>query len=560
MKQALAVLCIAIAALTGSAVAQAPRVDYTLTPVLQNGELRAVAIELSFRGEADGETEINLPNEWGGQSELWRGIEGLTATNATIAETDSPARRVLRHRPNARVRVAYRVIQDWEGPPAAGGGNPYRPVVQPSYFHLIGETALIFPALPTETSARFRVRNMPRGWAFASDLEHAALTLESMHQSIMVGGADFRILREGQLRLAIRGDWSFSDASFLAQTAGILRGQREFWGDEESPFLVTMIQLHVPRQGMYSTGGTGLDDGFAFFATPNVDTRPITRTLAHEANHTWIPGQIGGTPEENEAAYYWLSEGFTDFYTPRQQVRSGLWTPADFATDFNDMLRAYARSPVRTAPNTRIAEDFWTNSDVQRLPYQRGQLLATLWDARLRAHGGNFDTIIRDMRRRAATNNDFSATELFPQAAEAAGLDLGDDLTTYVRDGAAIVLPEDIFAPCGRIITREAPVFERGWDADATLANNSIITGADPHSAAYAAGMRDGMAYVGRVAGEPGNADLEIAYVVRDGDTERTIRYMPRGQSTFTLQTFVLAEPLEGGALEQCRSILGGGT
>lgn len=541
------------------AAAEAPqRVDYTLSPVMRGGALTAVGVEISFRGDADGETVIDLPNEWGGQTELWRGVEGLTASNATIAETDNPAQRVLHYRPNARVRIAYRVVQDWEGPPAAGGGNPYRPVVQPSYFHLIGEAALVFPELPSETRARVRVRNLPRGWRFASDLEYEGLTLDAMHQSITVAGADFRIVQSGALRLAIRGDWSFSDADFLAQADAILQGQRAFWGDRETPYLITMIPLHVPREGMYSVGGSNFDDAFAFFSTPSIEQQTVTRLLAHETNHTWIPAQIGGLREEDEAAQYWLSEGFTDFYTLRLQVRSGHWSPAEFAAAFNQMLAAYARSPVRDATNAQLAADFWTNSDMQRLPYQRGQLLATMWDARLRARGHSFDDIVRDMRRRAALDDSRSATELFPEAARAAGLDLGDDLDVYVRDGAAIMLPPDLFEPCGIITTREAPIFARGWDADATVANNGVITGVDPRGPAYAAGMRDGMILVRRVAGQIGDAETEIVYLVRDGDQERTIRYLPRGSGVYRLQTFVLAEPLQGTQLAECRAVLGG--
>ena len=73
---------------------------------------------------------------------------------------------------------------------------------------------------------------------------------------------------------------------------------------------------------------------------------------------------MGGMPDEGEAAHYWLSEGFTDFYTGRMLVRQGLWTPAQFAEDLNNTLRAYAESPVRAAPNARILADFWREQAV----------------------------------------------------------------------------------------------------------------------------------------------------------------------------------------------------
>jgi len=75
---------------------------------------------------------------------------------------------------------------------------------------------------------------------------------------------------------------------------------------------------------------------------------------------------------------------------------------------------------------------------------------------------------------------------------------------------------------------------------------------------AYAAGIRDGMVLLRRDAGEIGNANVEIVYILRDGETERTFRYMPRGHGNFTRQRLELASPLEGQALAQCRALITG--
>ena len=87
---------------------------------------------------------------------------------------------------------------------------------------------------------------------------------------------------------------------------------------------------------------------------------------------------------------------------------------------------------------------------------------------------------------------------------------------------------------------------------------NNIIAGVDPGLPAYAAGLRDGMVLIRRDGGEIGNAEIEIAYVVRDGDTERTFRYMPRGRGTFTTQRLELVQNLEGEHLAQCLSAIAG--
>ncbi len=560
MPSILRLFALVLALLVCSAQVPSQRIEYTLTPLLRNGALEAVQIDLVFRGQGDGETELRLPDSWGGQEELWRGIDALSIiSGAQMRDGEAVNERVLTHAPNARIHVRYRVIQDWEGAPNARQGNAYRPVIQPTYFHLIGDAALVTPDLHLATPVRVRTRGMPRGWSFASDLQHPGLSLGRVWASVTVGG-DYRIHRgqDRNIRVAIRGDWTFTDQAFTAQVNEIVTGHRRFWSDRSSPYLVTVTQIEQPEPGWLSVGGTGLDDAFAFFATPNGEARLIARTLAHESFHTWIPGRIGGAPQEDEAAQYWLSEGFTDFYTGRMLVREGLWTPQEFADDLNEMLAAYALSPVRAEPNTRILADFWSDREVQRLPYQRGRLLATIWDARLRAHGRDLDDAMLEMRERALAGDPAKAAEMFPIVAAAMGVDVSDDIETYVEAGAPVTLPEDIFAPCGRVLSEDRPVFHRGFDIAATQANNNVIAGVDPELPAYAAGMRDGMVLIRRDGGQIGDATQEITYIVRDGETERAITYVPRGRGTFLLQRLVIDTPLEGERYAQCRAILGG--
>jgi len=545
-----------------SAQAAPEQIDYSFTPVVAQGALRAVEVDLRFRGEADGQTLLRLPQSWGGRDQLWRAITDLEAVSgARLSDGEGPGQRVLTHRPGARVHVRYRIVQDYEGAPSAREGNAYRAVVQPGYFHLIGEAAMVTPeGADDATPVRFRMRRLPRGWRFASDLEHADLTLGDVWSSISVGG-DFRILEGAapNLRIAIRGDWSWSDADFIATVDRVIAGHRRFWDDAGSPYLVTVLQTEQPQPGWLSIGGTGLGDAFAFFATPNAEAAPITRTLAHESLHTWIPLEIGGAPEEGEALQYWLSEGFTEFYTGRLLVREGIWTPQDFADDLNTMLRAYAFSSAREAPNARIGADFWTNQDVQQMPYQRGRLMATIWDARLRAQGQSLDELMHTLRDRVDAG---VATR--PAGAEFAALafELMDgfspDYENHIIAGHPVLLPPDVFAPCGRVATFEAAPFHRGFDIEATSANNNTITGLDPSSPAYAAGLRDGMVILRRDGGVIGDAEQELIYVLRDGDAERTIRYFPRGPGVRIVQRLDLAAPLQGEVLAQCVRVLGG--
>lgn len=554
------VVAAAFVALTGFGVTP-PRVDYVLTPIIEHGALKAVQVDLIFRGEASGRTILDLPDSWGGQEQLYHAIQELRpVSGVTISDGADAAHRVLNYRPRALVHVEYVVFQDWVGEPRAENGNPYRAIVQQSYFHFIGNAFLAIPHLSETTPTYVHMRDLPHTWRFASDLEHHGLVLGSASASVTVAG-DFRVVRgpDRNIRVAMRGQWSFTDADFAKGVSDIVSVERAFWSDPSTPYLVTVTQLTSPNSGWLSVGGTGLGDAFAFFATPNASWPQIARTLAHEGIHTWIPASVGGMPEA-EAADYWFSEGFTDFYTGRLMVRGHLWTPAEFAADLNQMLMEYASSPVRTAPNSRVVADFWNDELVSKLPYQRGRLLATIWDARLAATPAHHDLnwVMLEMRQRAQHGSDLHAAPLFEAVMREQGADVSADVAQYVEHGAPILLDESIFAPCGRVTTHDVPEFNRGFDITATTANNNVISGVDPALPAYAAGLRNGMVLVRRDAGTIGNSEQEIAYVVRDGKNERTIRYMPRGRGRITLQQLMLDGDLVGDKLAQCERTISG--
>lgn len=523
-------------------------ISYTLSPVMGPKGLTALLVEVRFDGEDDGDTVLVLPNEWGGKSKLYEGIRDLKIAGGDVVAQGDPARRIVHHRPRAKLYVSYRVVQNWPGEPQAGsGGNEYRPIIQPGYFQVLGNAVFVTPERDDEPAASFALKNLPNGWNFASDLENAgqgrALSLGDIVESVMVGG-DFRVLARGPVRLAIRGKWPFSDEAFIGRLQPIISSHRIFWGDAAEPYLVTALPLKHDAAST-SLGGTGRGDAFAFFATDNAEQDLLTGVLAHEHLHSWIPRRIGSMPtQETEPADYWLSEGFTDFYTSRLLLRDGIWTVKRFTDVLNELLKDYAASPVRTAPNSKIVKDFWTDGATEKLPYQRGQLLALLWDFRLRALSDgahDLDEVMLAMKARvsASTEKPALATVLFAEEMKKAGVDIAADLAHLVRDGEAFSLPEDIFAPCGEVGTVDIPGFDRGFDADKTAQNGGVIVGLRADTPAYRAGLRNGMKIVKREAGKPGDSRVMLSYRVLDGGVEKLVSFLPEGENRVVFQEFV---------------------
>lgn len=561
MKAAFACLLWFAAAVTASAADSS--VAYTMSPVMVKGMLNALEIEMRFAGDADGESKIDLPNSWGGYEQLYQGIKDFTVMGdgASLAPVGEPEVRIVRHKPGAMLSVRYRVVQYFDGEPAVTGGNEYRPVIQPTYFHVLGNVVFASPDRDGETAATFAMKGLPAEWTFASDLEHDGLTLDGVVESVAVGG-DFRVVKRGKLRVAIRGTWKFSDDGFVDLLQPIIASHYRFWGDAEEPFLVTAIPIKSAPDNI-SVGGTGREDAFAFMATTNAENQVLNRLLAHEHLHTWIPRRIGGISENDDAVDYWLSEGFTDFYTARLLVRAGIWSVATYAEETNNLLAAYWTSSAHTEPNSRIVKDFWKDPDVGKLPYQRGQLLAMMWDAKLRAVSGgkrDFDDVMLAMRARVKNAKEKTplASVLFGEEMKKAGVDVTEDRARFVERGEAVLLPESMFAPCGKVATVTVPEFDRGFDPQATTANGNVVTGLRDDSPAYRAGLRNGMKILKRESGKVGDSRVEMRYRVLDGSAERVIAFRPDGAKQITFQEFAIDPALDQRGQKACLARLSG--
>ena len=415
--------------------------------------------------------------------------------------------------------------------------------------------------------ATFRWGPLPKGWTVASDLEHGAygraMTVHDIDESTLLGGADVALYRRaipgGELRFAVRGTWSFSPSHLADTLSRMVAAQRAFWGgDVKGPFLVTLF----PLTGAGSSGGTGRSDGFALYGTPDTSEAIFSRIIAHEHMHSWIPSRIGTQSEgSDQPADYWFSEGFTEFYTERTMLKSGIWSLEEFVGDLNDRLLAYDISPVRNVPNARIVKDFWTDENVSQLPYQRGLLLAYLWDRRLRDAGkGNLDSVMfaaRDayvaapVKPRAAAN--------FLAAFAHRGIDLTNDLTRNVEAGDTVTLPADLFGDCASVRTLEIPTYDAGFDREKSAATGTI-TGVDPLGPAFGAGLRDGMKRIGREGGKDGDPRVPLGYRVVDlSGHERLITYLPAGHGTQTIQSVELTPSLAPAQSAVCTRQMSGG-
>jgi hypothetical protein len=128
------------------------------------------------------------------------------------------------------------------------------------------------------------------------------------------------------------------------------------------------------------------------------------------------------------------------------------------------------------------------------------------------------------------------------------------DAIWTLDDYAAAV--NEILATCARSPVRDAPntaivtglwtgpeigqlPYQRGFDPEATSSAGNVVTGLAPESPAHAAGLRNGMTILKLESGLPGDPTVSLVYLVRDGDVEHRIEYLPHGRRRFTTQRLV---------------------
>jgi predicted metalloprotease with PDZ domain len=431
-------LCLAwvvLAALAGAQTAAAATTPpapgaarYVLRRVPSSaGSPARLAVELHVRGDDDGSSDFSVPPDWGGVQHLAGLLHDLafrTEDGASLpAEPLGDRGWRIAHSPGVPLVASW-----WLGGAHATGdghiGNDYAPQVTDTLVHLMGSAGLLRPdALAGGGHHHFELR-----WEGFSDAglhvvssfgEGDALdldeTLDDFCNAVFLGGA-LRVLHRavgggGQLLLAFGGETlGFADDAFADLAARIVGAERAFFDDPGDPlFTITIIPAPAPDPNSISLGGTGLTRSFALFVSPRMSLAPgsddamrLSALLAHEHFHHWNGSLTRSSGPQGSS--YWFSEGFTDFFTRRLLVRSGVWSVAQFLTAWNETLAAWWTNPARDAPNERIVHEFWSDRGVSQLPYQRGALVALLLDRELRrASDGrlSLDDFLRDVVARS---------------------------------------------------------------------------------------------------------------------------------------------------------------
>jgi predicted metalloprotease with PDZ domain len=475
----------------------------------------------------------------------------------------------LHFTPGAPIRISYVLVKDWKGP--LDSGTRFRPDLSRDYFHIIVKTSLVHPALDPSSvvDVQFDWNNLPLEWSLATSFgtDDRCQTFHGMwrdaENSLFVGG-DYRIyhtvVSNHVLHFAIRGKWSFSDDEWIRQVRKIIEFERTFWDDNDFPdFLVTLTPFD---QDHGSSGGTALTNSFMEHLS-RLDTLSsgTLAQLAHEIFHEWNPYRIGYLPGSNYTVS-WFYEGFTRYYQDFILYRAGLMMFPDYVAAVNEKIRAY---DVREGTDVTLQEFIRRHSADQsildQLDSRRGAVIAAWLDATIRQQSRgrwSLDNLMFDLFKQNVTyrrNHTGKPMELnnqrvFRMVSKYIRSHSRKLLRQYVKKGGSIQVPENFLGPCVQSRAETAIKFDLGFARKSIDTETRMVTGVEPASEAWKAGLRDGQKLVGW-SFSFGDTSKQVRLTVKTPNGEEVLKYFPRGRQV-SVQRFILDPSQYSANRERC--------
>lgn len=507
-------VCVLLAGLLGFVSSctseKSKQIVYTITPVVLADTVPRLKVAMTFSTDADGVTKVLFDDTAWGQENLFNCIDNpkvLEEDTKVLVEKDSGWVKITHPKELRQLNFSYQIRQENSGLDARD--ENYRPVVQPSYFHVFAHNFFMVPQhLGKDGDAMLDLaihwEGFPEDYTIHNSFgsnertqQLPAIPLQDFHSAIFVGG-DFRVhhrvLKDNHVCLASRGDWvSFNDATVVEILDKTLEVQREFWEDHSQEyFTVTMRPIEQERGSSFQ--GTGLTNSFATQISNNeyTDIQQLVYLFNHELQHNWIGKAI---VNDNEEEQYWFSEGFTEYYTikniAKNQIHGLGWDY--FMGQINENIRNLYSSPVKEAPNSELTYDtFWSSRDYGKLPYYRGMLFAFYLDEMIQQDSEgkySLDDVMRDFLK---ASKETGQKITHPYFIEKVNQYLNGDLTTFfnehIEKGAWLPLKQ-LFVDLDLEYEVTCEVFDIGFKLDSE--KRSILS-VDDSSAAYKAGVRKG--------------------------------------------------------------------
>ena len=471
----------------------------------------------------EGSTPLQLPARWAGETlHAMRNLHAESSSQRIDIDPDGGAATIY-GAPGATAAISYDLVKDWTGP--FDHPRQFHPVLQPQYFEITGNNALVFPRLESPakadapTTVNLDFQGLPSSWVIATSFGIAMPTegkclsarvpALQIVRSLLAAG-DFRLRRfsaaRGDVVLAIRGSWTFTDEEATRQIQTALTVVRDFWRDRREPFFLVTLKPYDRARG--SSDGSAFTNAFWMYMSREDSIAALMTQLIHESFHGWNPARLGqGSPDPD---LQWFTEGVTDYYAYRLARQAGLLTDAAYLESLN---RALAQFPMSTNP------------------YIRGRVWALWLDARLSSQPGarrSLDDVMRSLRK--GSRQPLSRARVLAAISKQWSPPQPPEVLAGVPDqspsGAPTMLPA--IAACTHPRNVQLPTFDAGFDFAKSRDAGQIID-VRPAGPADLAGLRDGQRLSGRFSVSRNEPDRPIIVTIDGASGPKEVQFYPRG-------------------------------
>lgn len=509
-------------------------------------------------------TFLMLPNQFGGNEELYKHIKIIQVKNASYKPTRHPfAVELTNPVPGEMVEVVYEVTSRVSNE-AQTLIDARAPIINADYLHMIGNGFMIIPYHFKDKLMEVSLEvNFPNTWEYASSYgyQQKKQTFKVQFQSLLnlvIIGGNYRFatqkIKKNKVVIAIQGQWRFSDAAMHNTLLNVISSVRNFLNDHSDRFYLVVV---IPVRGTQRVqAGLGLNNAFSIHLSSKQVLNPELKILlTHEHLHRWITPKIVSDSPDNQEEYFWFTEGFTDYYATLLSLRSGLINLSDYLRYFNRTVEEYLSSSAINLPNRQIAAKFWINYDVGKIAYQRGFLLANHWNRQLKADSTAsfqledwFKTLIHDYQQKKQHATRQRMIKIMAQSTHL--VDVGQDLEQYITQGKTIPIEQDSLGPCILQKWQQVYLTDTGFDPKTSLATGKIA-GVIHDGLAYRASLRNGQ-LVEQIYYSPEDYLKPIVVQIKTGNAVKRIKFQGQKGQTMNMVHFYLSPKAVSRDPERC--------
>jgi predicted metalloprotease with PDZ domain len=210
------------------------------------------------------------------------------------------------------------------------------------------------------------------------------------------------------VRLAMRGDWAFSDAELERLVARIGAAEIAFFGAPPHPAMLVLVDANsLPAAAGFPYYGLHVGHSLLLLLDPTATWSDLedraASLIAHEMFHGWLGEEI----RQQGTEMNWFVEGATSWYAARLLVDAGIWTAARAQEVVGGRVEAhYLNSPLRGRETiAAAARGLLRDGETTRFAYAGSAFAAQQLDAWLAlrtARDHPLDAVLRDLNARRA--------------------------------------------------------------------------------------------------------------------------------------------------------------